>query len=504
MNSLTSLVLSSGLVLLVFAFIDKAFNTSQPLGRDSHSFKLLLTGGPALIRRGYDLYPEGCFRIARPTHWLVVVSGPKHVKEFGDAQEHVLSFRGGMENTIAVTQVVGRTIAEDTYHQLTIRGSLTKNLQACFDGVREEIEFAFDEVLKLQGTEWKTLKALDAMTAVVARVNNRLLVGLPLCRNKAYLDTSIQFAIDVIVSGQIIGFFPQYMRPFVGPLVTSRNKSIATALQLLGPVIEERLAKADTLGSNWPGKPNDFISWLLDDAVGEERAVRNLVLRVLSTNFAAIHTTSMTFTHAIFDLMTRPELIQPLRDEAERVFEEEGWTKNALNKMIKMDSFLRETQRLHTMGPVNMFRKVVAKDGFRFSDGTFLPEGTFACIAINSIHHNTSFHQNAAELDAFRFAREREEYTATHDRDSQDMFKHHMVNAAADHLPWGIGKHVCPGRFFAAMELKTMLAHVLIKYDFELQVPGVRPKDNVFGLSVTPNMFAKIRFRKRANLWAWV
>jgi hypothetical protein len=121
MNSLTSLVLSSGLVLLVFAFIDKAFNTSHPLdaipivgssGLRSYweAFKLLLTGGPALIRRGYDLYPEGCFRIARPTHWLVVVSGPKHVKEFGDAQEHVLSFRGGMENTIA-----GSSLAWSTY-----------------------------------------------------------------------------------------------------------------------------------------------------------------------------------------------------------------------------------------------------------------------------------------------------------------------------------------------------------------------------------------------------
>ncbi|KAJ7314629.1 hypothetical protein DFH08DRAFT_821289 [Mycena albidolilacea] len=55
-------------------------------------------------------------------------------------------------------------------------------------------------------------------------------------------------------------------------------------------------------------------------------------------------------------LTTRPELIQPLRDEAERVFEREGWTKNALNKMIKMDSFLRETQRLHTMCPNSKYR----------------------------------------------------------------------------------------------------------------------------------------------------
>jgi hypothetical protein len=57
------------------------------------------------------------------------------------------------------------------------------------------------------------------------------------------------------------------------------------------------------------------------------------------------------FTHAIFDLMMRPELMQPLREEAERVVAEEGWTKNTVNNMVKIDSFLRETQRLRTMAP---------------------------------------------------------------------------------------------------------------------------------------------------------
>lgn len=51
-----------------------------------------------------------------------------------------------------MSQVVGRTIAENTYHSTTIRGSLTKNLQASFDGVKEEVEAAFDDVLDLPDT----------------------------------------------------------------------------------------------------------------------------------------------------------------------------------------------------------------------------------------------------------------------------------------------------------------------------------------------------------------
>lgn len=41
----------------------------------------------------------------------------------------------------------------------------------------------------------------------------------------------------------------------ISRFVTSRNKSISTALKVLGPVIEERLAKADELGADWEGKP---------------------------------------------------------------------------------------------------------------------------------------------------------------------------------------------------------------------------------------------------------
>ena len=36
-----------------------------------------------------------------------------------------------------------------------------------------------------------------------------------------------------------------------------------------------------------------MLSWLMEDAVGEEKHPSNLTLRVLAVNFAAIHTTSM-------------------------------------------------------------------------------------------------------------------------------------------------------------------------------------------------------------------
>ena len=45
--------------------------------------------------------------------------------------------------------------------------------------------------------------------------------------------------------------------------------------------------------------------------------------------------------------------MQPLRDEIEPIIATEGWTKAGLSKMWKVDSFLRESQRVNGIG----FRK---------------------------------------------------------------------------------------------------------------------------------------------------
>jgi len=236
----------------------------------------------------------------------------------------------------------------------------------------------------------------------------------------------------------------------------------------------------------------------LEIAKGEERTTPKLTLRILSANMAAIHTSSMTFTQALFDLTMHPEYLLPLREEAERVVSEEGWTKAALNNMVKIDSFLRESQRLNNFGPLGMVRKVVALDGFRFSNGTVLPCGAYLSVALRPTHYDTANYENAATFDGFRFARERAEHMAHRDPSaSEDIFKRHMISTAADHLSFGTGKHACPGRFFAATELKAMMAHLVINYDVKAEVEGVRPPDTVFGTRISPNATGKVYFRKR-------
>lgn len=52
----------------------------------------------------------------------------------------------------------------------------------------------------------------------------------------------------------------------------------------------------------------------------------------------------------MYRLLSHPEYIEPLRKEVEAVVAEEGWTKAGIDKMHKLDSFVRETQRMDNIG----------------------------------------------------------------------------------------------------------------------------------------------------------
>jgi hypothetical protein len=52
---------------------------------------------------------------------------------------------------------------------------------------------------------------------------------------------------------------------------------------------------------------------------------------------------------ALYEVATRPEYIKPLRDEVEAVVAREGWNKDSVSKLYKMDSFLREIHRCYDL-----------------------------------------------------------------------------------------------------------------------------------------------------------
>ena len=53
-----------------------------------------------------------------------------------------------------------------------------------------------------------------------------------------------------------------------------------------------------------------------------------------------------SFTHALYYLAAQPELAQTLREEVQSVLKDDGLSREALDKMYKVDSFLKESSRV--------------------------------------------------------------------------------------------------------------------------------------------------------------
>ncbi|GJJ15196.1 hypothetical protein Clacol_009472 [Clathrus columnatus] len=414
-----------------------------------------------LLSIGYAKYKGRIYRVPEKDRWNIIVSRPDQIEELWKAPDDVLSFNAFVNKEFFVEDLMGPTVVENDYHIGIIRGQLTKNLSHLFDDLREEVELAMND----------NLPPTDG-------------------RNAEYLQVNIDYTAISSQSRDILAGIPAFLRPFSVKYRTAIPKLLALAGKHLGPIITERQAKIDEYGPDYPDKPIDFLSWLMDEATGEGRSIPELTKRVFLVNSVAIHTSSMSFAHALYHLAAEPHYLQPMRDEIEAVIAEEGWTKVAMTKMHKLDSFFRESQRYSGISLVSIIR--LALKDFTFSDGTFIPKGSLLSAAAYPIHRDKEKYPDGDKFDGFRFAKIR----AVEDLNTT----HQLVNTSPDYVPFGHGKHACPGRFFAANELKVMMAYLVLNYDVKMENEGVRPPNIVVASSCIPDMTAHVMFRRRRLL----
>ncbi|KAF9261891.1 cytochrome P450 [Marasmius fiardii PR-910] len=452
--------------------------------------------GRELIEEGCKQYPGTAFKVPTLFGWNVVLNGRDMFEELKRASEDDLSVLEVFEDLVHLEYTVSPIIHKNPYHIDVIRTTLTRNIAARFDEVRDEIQAAFSELIPLQDDWVEPPNIIKTIQDIVVRTSNRFFVGLPLCRNEDWCDMNLKFTINVMINGALIGFFPKFLHPIVGRIITNRKSSVRRAVRHLIPILDERFAMEREYGRDWPDKPNDLISWLIDSCAqnGEDwqkGSYEDLALRLIATNFVAIHTTSQTFTQALFHLAANPQIIGPLREEIKFTVEREGgWSKLAMVQMRLLDSFMKESQRRIGVPPVGITR--IALKDYRFSNGVVIPAGTKVGVPSYHIHHDEATYPSPLEFNPTRFSELREK--------EGEGIKHHMVTPTSDYLTFGAGKHACPGRFFAVNEIKALLAHVLMNYDIKLRDSDVFPEEIEFAGFITPNQNAKVLFRKRRDL----
>ncbi|KAK3315822.1 cytochrome P450 [Apodospora peruviana] len=391
-------------------------------------------------------------------------------------------------------------IVDEPIHQKIVSSNLTRQITNLVDDVVDETEWAFDKYWGTDTSEFNELVVFETVRRIIGSVTNRAFVGLPACRNPGLVDAGMSYARALPEEARNLRMFPGFVKPFIAPWYTKKTKQHTKEFyDILMPEIKRRLEEHDTTKEE---QKNDFLQWSIDQAkspqyVSDKRmaAPSTLAGRILMVNFGAIHTTSFTVTHAIFDLFSSDQSnVDELREEISTALSSHGggdpngsdrWTKKALTQMPKLDSLIRESLRLNLVSTFGVPRLVVAKTGFTTLSGVHIPRGNIVAVAGKNIAKDEAIYPDAETYKPFRFAQ-------------TDGVKTGVAAAATtspEYLPFGHGKHACPGRFFAASEMKLILGWMIMNYDVEHL--DKRPDDIYAGPARLPPMTAKIRVRRR-------
>ncbi|KAF2397290.1 cytochrome P450 [Trichodelitschia bisporula] len=426
-----------------------------------------LFGLRALIEEGYNTYSKHNLPFILPNLATgpEIILPPRDLKWLLDQPDAILNQNAVNTAFLAADHTMLHPhIIRDTVHGHVIRRELTKNLDSYAAAIVDEIEEALSGTWGRNARDWTDVPAYESLLRVVAAISNRVLVGLPLCRDPAYLKASATFARNVVLTAGAINLLPPFLRPLLAPLFTAYDTLQYRRLAAhIYPIVAARVSSfkpgMDYKSPDYSAH-NDYVQWALHDAFSHadpaERTAEMITKRLAVLSFAAIQSSVITITNALFDIASHPDSLDiqaALRAEVTATTAAlppaQQWSRKHLAGMHALDSALRESMRLWGFIARGVSKAVLPAEGIRLPTGEHLPQGSKIGIMAWALHHDPSLYPSPYAYQPFRFADKRLS----------------MVTSSPAFMPFSHGRHACPGRFFAANQLKLLLAHILLKYD---------------------------------------
>lgn len=113
---------------------------------------------------------------------------------------------------------------------------------------------------------------------------------------------------------------------------------------------------------------------------------------------------------------------------------------------------------------LDSFRRYVNKP-LVLKDGTRIPAGVFIDTANLAVLHDPKHYKDPDTFDAYRFYNLRTQENVPDPNEFKNREQYQFVSVSKENASFGFGKHACPGRFFAASQIKLIMAQILQQYD---------------------------------------
>lgn len=306
-----------------------------------------------LLESGYRKYNKKgqAFKISIPIGGYSVkyrVVLPKsHLEEVKHLSNNVFSWQ--LASRIIFAQDFTGAPDRGAWSGKALRVGIHQNLDGITSQLDQRINRHYELKLPQSQGQSATMNLMEFFVPTVTYVTNAILVDSRLSSDPEWLSRTAEFAVNRYGAADDVRQWPPYLAGLVAPFIPSVKRlreQRKYVMRTLKPIYDE-LKEKSLLSVNdkserrkgmfgyewlWSGSPSDVT--LLDFS---DTMMRTLI--------AAIHTTAKTISVAFVDLLTQPELLSELVQEAKDAMDEDGRDID-LNKLIKLDCFLKESQRL--------------------------------------------------------------------------------------------------------------------------------------------------------------
>ncbi|KAF3069057.1 Ent-kaurene oxidase [Daldinia childiae] len=415
-----------------------------------------------------------------------------------DQLEHILFLNQHLLRTILRNRLISTVLTRETY-----------NLVPALLG---EIRYTVDNLLGTDTENFHEICARSTIQNVSCRVMNRVFVGRSISRNAKFSNAVTAYIRNTPTVSRLLRFIWKPLRPLAALFLTLPARIRTWKIyDILGLEIERRLkvAEANGIEPELKATENDLLQWMVDGiklSNDPRRFKFNMLFgSILTFNFAAMTTVSSSMTHAIVDLAcSKKEYLGELRVEISSVIAKHGgkFDKRALASMVKLDSLMRESQRINTPVTVSIPRSVVKKGGIKTPSGIHVPQGAVMVVPTYSIMRDAAIYPDPCTFKPFRFAGEPtapglegQNGNAQGSLPPPTNPPQPWVKATPEYTAFGYGPHACPGRHIAAVGVKLMMAYIIAHYDFETEEK--RPENIWIGHSQVGPQKTTVRIRRR-------
>ncbi|KAG0004140.1 hypothetical protein BGZ80_004325 [Entomortierella chlamydospora] len=427
------------------------------------------------------------FNCSMKNQYLTVISGSL-VREifmteelnFMDAVDEINGFR------TFETSVLKSKHGPDSreIHEI-VRDDITPFLPMFIPRIMEQLTTIVDD--QLGHCENKLIeKPLGIFQDMVAGAMANVFMGPKIAKDPKVIDSFIQCTYDF---AEVVGkdnnkkFWRRFKIRTKYGYMNPLQKHVRILTDAAAPVVLERRREETEAAENGVEyvRPLDILQRLLDNFdkygfVDLEDICGHLLILVI----ASVHTTSDSSSNMCYYLAAFPECIDTLYHEQQQVLDqiekerqasrqkklesgevvtEQGFedteldpkndrdlSTSAIKRMVYMDSFIREILRCRTE---RLSLAHLARSDVKLSNGMVIPKGRQVHVNIRSVHQGfDNQDEDPTEFRPWRFVGKPKSAT----------------KISKDFLRFGMGRHACPGRFLAILEMKAIGSVIVSKY----------------------------------------